>query len=190
MMALELRTRMTALLPPTRGMSLTEVSVAEASVGLRRPATVPTAACPDGAVPSSSVHSRDQRRLTDLPWGTRAVHIQLIVRTCCCGNGACARRICTARLPDVAAPYARHTRRLVNGLRAIGTALGGQAGARLAACLRLAVSAATLLRLVRAAPAPPPVPLHAVGIEAGAWRRGHRDGTLLVDLETPRVVDL
>jgi hypothetical protein len=80
--------------------------------------------------------------------------------------------------------------RLVNAWRAIGTARGGQAGARRAACLRLAVRAATRLRRVRAAPAPPPSPLHAVGIAAWAWRRGHRDGTILVDLETHRVVDL
>src|SRR4029450_2436237 len=132
-MALELRTLITALLPATHGISLTEVSVEDASVGLRLTATVPTAACPDWAVPSSSVHSRYQRRLTDLPWGTRAVHIQLIVRKFFCRNRTCARRIFTERLPDFAAPYARKTMRLVNALRALGTALGGQAGARLAA---------------------------------------------------------
>jgi transposase len=104
MMALDLRTLMTALLPPTRGISLTEVAVEDASVGLRLTATVPTATGPDCAVPSAAGQSRYQRRLTDLPWGTRAVHIQLIVRKFFCRNGACARRICTERLPDFAAP--------------------------------------------------------------------------------------
>jgi transposase len=47
-----------------------------------------------------------------------------------------------------------------------------------------------VLRLVRTAPAPYPPALQAVGIDEWAWRRGHRYGTMLVDLMTHRVVDL
>ena len=79
---------------------------------------------------------------------------------------------------------------MVTALRAIGVALGGNAGARLAARLRLPTSPATLLRLVRAAPRPQPPALQAVGIDEWAWRRGHRDGTILVNLVDHRVVDL
>jgi transposase len=86
--------------------------------------------------------------------------------------------------------YARNTCRLVAALQAIGIALGGHAGARLAARLRLPTSAATLLRLVRVAPRPPVPALQAVGVDEWAWRRGHRDGTIVVDLTTHRVVDL
>jgi transposase len=107
-----------------------------------------------------------------------------------CRNRACARRIFTERLPELVATYARKAPRLITVLQAISIALGGQAGARLAARLRIAVSAATLLRLVRAAPVPRPPALQAVGIDEWAWRRGHRYGTILVDLATHRVVDL
>ena len=68
---------------------------------------------------------------------------------------ACARRIFTERVPDLVAAYGRHTHRLATALRAIGLALGGNAGARLAARLRLPTSPSTLLRLVRGAPTPP-----------------------------------
>ena len=125
------------------------------SVRLQLTATAPTACCPSCAAPSSSVHSRYQRHLTDLPWGTLAVRIQLMVRKFVCRHPSCARRIFTERLPDLVATYARKTHRLVTVLQAIGVALGGQAGARLAARLRLPTSPSTLLRLVRAAPSAP-----------------------------------
>jgi len=88
------------------------------------------------------------------------------------------------------APYARKTTRLITALRAIGMALGGQAGARLAARLRLPTSATILLRLVRAAPLPHTPALQAVGVDEWAGRRGHRYGTIVVDLKTHRVMDL
>ena len=136
------------------------------------------------------MHSCYQRHLTDLPWGTRAVRLQLTVQKFRCFNRACGRRIFTERVPDLVAAYGRKTDRLATALRAIGMALGGEAGARLAARLRLPTSPATLLRLVRAAPVHRPSALQAVGIDEWTWRRGHRYGTILVNLADHRVVDL
>jgi transposase len=52
------------------------------------------------------------------------------------------------------------------------------------------VSGDTLLRLIRAEPmAPSPTP-RVIGIEDWAWRRGKRYGTILVDLEHNRPIDL
>jgi transposase len=118
------------------------------------------------------------------------VRIRLTVRKFVCRTAACARRIVTERRPALVAVSARRTCRLVAALRAIGRALGGNAGARLAARLRLPTSAATLLRLVRAAVVPPAPALQFVGVDEWAWRRGHRSGTIRVDLATHRVVDL
>src|SRR5919197_96063 len=189
-MAHELQTLITKLFPRARGIRLTDITIEDEAVRLQLTATAPTAACPRCAVSSSSIHSRYQRQLTDLPWRTHAVQLQLTVRKFFCRNSTCTRRIFTERLPDVVAAYARNTSRVVAALQAIGVALGGNAGARLAARLRLRTSPATLLRLVRAAKVPPTPALQAVGIDEWAWRRGHRYGTILVDLATHRVVDL
>jgi transposase len=186
----KLQTLMTELLPPTRGIRLLEVDVEDASVRLQLTTTAPTAACPCCAVSSSSIHSRYQRHLTDLPWGTCTVRIQLRVRQFVCQNPRCERRIFTEPLPELVAAYARKTRRLITVLRTIGVALGGNAGARLATRLRLPTSPATLLRLVRTAPVPHPSALQAVGVDEWAWRRGHRYGTILVNLADHRIVDL
>jgi transposase len=189
-MSHELDTFVTTLLSPTSDVRLAKVTVEREIVQLQLTATAPRAHCPRCTVPSSSVHSHYQRRLTDLPWGTCPVHIQLTVRKCVCQNPSCERRIFTERLPAFVAAYARKTQRLVTALRAIGMALGGHAGARLAARLRLPTSPATLLRLVRAAPKPQTPALQTVGVDEWAWRRGHRYGTILVNLADHRVVDL
>jgi transposase len=112
----DLQTLITALLPPTWAVRLTKVTMEQASVPLQLTATAPTAAFPRCTVSSSSIHSRYQRHLTDLPWGTRAVHLQLTVRKFFCRNPACARRMFTERLPNLVAASRRHTQRLVTAL--------------------------------------------------------------------------
>jgi hypothetical protein len=71
-----------------------------------------------------------------------------------------------------------------------GVALGGQAGSRLTKRLQRATPPASLLRVVHQTPVPLPPPLRVVGIDAWSWRRGHRYGTIVVNLETHRVVDV
>jgi transposase len=183
-------TCVTTLLSSTPDVHLDKVTVEQATLRLQLTATAPDARCPCWAGPSSSVHSRDPRHLTAPPWGTRVVGLHLSVRKFVCRNTSCMRRIFTERLPDLVAPSTRTTHRLTTVLRASGIALGGPAGARLAARLRLPTSPATLSRLVRAAPVPATPALRVMGVDEWAWRRGHRDGTILVDRITPRVVDL
>jgi transposase len=67
----ELHTLIIALLQPPCAVRLTEVAMEQASVRLQLTATAPTAACPRCAVSSSSIHSRYQHHLTDLPWGSQ-----------------------------------------------------------------------------------------------------------------------
>jgi transposase len=88
-------------------------------------------------------------------------------------------------------PRQRCTGRLVEARRCIALALGGKASARLTVLLGMAASGDTLLRLLRRSPpAVPEEPLTVVGIDDWALARGHRYGTIVVDLERRRPVAL
>ena len=148
------------------------------------------ACCPLCGERSERVQSRYQRTVVDRPVGGRPVFLVLQVRRFSCANVACPRRIFAERLPDLAAPSARRTIQQQADLRQLGLALGGRAGARLAARLGLASSHDTILRLAAGAPTPDTGAPRVVGIDDFAFRRGLTYGTLIVDLERRRPLDV
>ena len=58
-----------ALLPPTCPVHLDAMTVKPETLQLQLTTTAPSACCPLCAVPSTRVHHRYQRHLTDLPGG-------------------------------------------------------------------------------------------------------------------------
>jgi transposase len=114
----------------------------------------------------------------------------MTVRRFFCPGPPCPRRIFVEPLHGFAARHARTTTRLARAHLAIGLALGGERGARLAEGLAVPTSPDTLLRRVKRADARSPVTPRFVGIDDWAWRKGQRYGTIVVDLETGEVIDL
>ncbi|MFE6056467.1 transposase [Kitasatospora sp. NPDC056446] len=75
-------------------------------------------------------------------------------------------------------------------LTSIGLALAGRAGARLADTLGVSISRSAVLRLIQALPEPQPPSPRVVGVDEYARRKGRDYGTVLIDIETRRPVDV
>jgi transposase len=171
------------LLPPEEQLHFKNLILDEQRIILVAVMSAPKAACPDGHELAVRIHSRYPRTLADLPWAGAPIELRLTVRRFFCTTCTWSRQTFSERLPTVAPFDARTTARLATRQAEAGLALGGAAGARQLGRQGMPGSRNTVLRRARRRPTPTYPPPEVIGLDDGAWRKGHRYGTLVVDLE-------
>jgi len=116
--------------------------------------------------------------------------LKLQVRKWVCREVSCSQRIKASRFPELVQRYARMTDRLVKILQTLGVTTNGSDAAPIASSLGMPTTAKTIIRRVLQLPLPDEGAVAKVGIDEWAWKKGQRYGTILVDLEKRRIVQL
>jgi len=181
--------QLSSLIPS--GLAVEDVMPGDGTILITAKAVAATAACPLCNGSSRRVHSRYLRYVSDLPCGGRGIRLRLVARRFRCEQTQCRQRIFAERFDAGIVPArSRRTTRLDYIVHHLGLALGGRPGASFAKRLMLPVSNDTLLRMVRRQSQRPAEPLRVVGIDDWAFRRNHRYGSIVCDLERRRIVTL
>jgi transposase len=172
------------------GLEMTACSSQEGKLCVSLLSTQPTSVCPICGGTARRIHSRYQRRLTDLPSTGQPVHLLLTVRKFFCDEPGCPRKIFTERLAPFVAPWARMTARLFDLVQIIGLATGGRLGKRVTDRMGIQTSRISILRRIMVLPTGPVGQILELGIDDFACKRGRTYGTLLVGLRNHQVLDV
>ncbi|MFG2631687.1 ISL3 family transposase [Streptomyces sp. NPDC048473] len=150
----------------------------------------PVAECPGCGTLSARVHSRYERRPSDTAISNQQTVLHLRVRRFFCDAADCGKRTFAEQIPDLTFQYGRCTMLLRTIREAIALALGGRAGARLTELQAIGLGKDALLRLIRALPDPEVHTVRALGVDDFALKKGNHYGTILIDMESRRPVDV
>ncbi|MFI6986740.1 ISL3 family transposase [Embleya sp. NPDC050154] len=148
------------------------------------------AECPGCGSPSRRVHSRYVRMLADTAVSGRPVGIELHVRRFFCDEVACGRGTFAEQVDGLTVRYGRRTPTAQRLLERVAPALGGRAGGRLTTHIAVPTSGSTLLRTIHPLDVPAPPKVEVLGVDEFSLRRGRVFGTILVDMESHRPVDV
>src|SRR5437588_4249852 len=177
-------------LPLSEGLHIERVTASAIELLVEVVSSSLKACCPLCGEQAWRIHSRYTRQVADLPCVGQHVTLLLTVRKFFCPNPACPRKIFAEQFPDLVASYARITHRLRQALVTLGLATSAEVSERVAPSLGMLVSAPTLLRRLRTVSCPPPTSVRILGVDDWAWKKGQIYGTLLVNLELNKPIEL
>jgi transposase len=172
------------------GLEVTALEMIDEVLTITAVSTQVHSCCPLCSIQATRVHSHYMRKLADLPCSGQQVRLQVLVHKYFCDVPNCTRKIFVERLTPFVEPWARVTRRLYQIVQIIGLATGGRLGVRVTDRLGIETTRQTILQRIMALPTEPVGEVPQIGIDDFSFRRGRKFGTMVVDLQTHKVLDV
>ena len=178
------------LWPDESQFSIDKVKMENETIIMSITATNEKGKCPHCQAISENIHSYYQRHPADVPLAGYAVRLDITVPRFFCDNDSCEAITFAESMSSLIEPYAHRTKRLAGQQQQLAFVLGGESGASILSVIGMTVSPDTLIRLIRNIPEPEITTPRILGVDEFAKRKGRTYGTILVNLETHKPVDL
>ena len=166
------------------------IEVAHDTITIYLKSNLSQGVCPYCGEVSSKVHSRYVRSPSDLSILGKSVVLRLYARKFFCHNPMCGNKTFAEQPGNEIFRYRRRTRRCELQVLHHGLFLSSSKAEELLSHLGVKISSSTILRDIHRVNMPSYPLVSEIGVDDWAFRKGVTYGSIIVDLQTDRVIDL
>ena len=170
-------------------LNLNRIEYTDSTIWINASVKTKRSRCPNCETFSMKIHDHYIRAISDLPVFQYRTMILLKTRKFKCVNTRCKRKVFSEQIP-VILRYSRRTNRVLRILEAFAIELTGKLGSIMSKQLLISVSCSSITRIAHSQPLPKIKQPRVLGVDDWAYRKGVSYGTILIDMETSRPIDM